>query len=212
MPLKKIVVLVSGSGTNLQCLIDKIHNKYAQIVAVISDVPDAYALKRAENTGIAAKTFDYRSYQNKNLFYDDMLIYINKIEPDLIVLAGFLKILPEKFYNEYKNRIMNIHPSLIPAFCGKGYYGLKVHQAVIDYGVKITGVTVHFADAGADTGPVILQKAVEVFQDDTAETLQKRVLGTEHELLPEAVKLFVQQKLEIIGRKVYIKKSEAHND
>ena len=145
-------------------------------------------------------------------FYDDMLIYINKIEPDLIVLAGFLKILPEKFYNEYKNRIMNIHPSLIPAFCGKGYYGLKVHQAVIDYGVKITGGTVHFAEAGADTGPVILQKAVEVFQDDTAETLQKRVLGTEHELLPEAVKLFVQQKLEIIGRKVYIKKSEAHND
>ncbi len=213
MPLKKIVVLVSGGGTNLQALIDSVHNKYCEIACVISDVAGAYALRRAEEAGIAAKAFDYKAYADKHAFYDDMRRFIDDIAPEGIVMAGFLKILPEKFYSAYKNRIINVHPSLIPAFCGKGYYGINVHRAALDYGVKVTGATVHFADGGADTGPIILQKAVDVLWDDTPETLQKRVLAVEHALLVKAVRLFVEDKLTIKGRIVIINEtSEGGND
>lgn len=213
MSLKKIVVLVSGGGTNLQALIDNVHRTCCEIACVVSDVPGAYALTRAENAGIAAKAFDYKSYADKDMFYGDMLRFINNMAPDLIVMAGFLKILPEKFYTAYKNRIINIHPSLIPAFCGKGYYGLKVHEAVIAYGVKITGATVHFADGGADTGPIILQRAVDVRPEDTPQALQNRVLIIEHALLSEAVRLFVEDKLKLRGRTVIINEiAEDNND
>jgi phosphoribosylglycinamide formyltransferase-1 len=204
MVLKKIAVLVSGGGTNLQARIDTLHGKYCEITCVVSDVPDAYALQRAKAAGIAAKAFDYKGYANKDDFYGDMLRYIGQMRPELIVMAGFLKILPENFYSTYKNRIINIHPSLIPSFCGKGYYGIRVHQAALDYGVKVTGATVHFADGGADTGPIILQKAVSVLSNDTPQTLQQRVLAVEHELLAKAVRLFVEDKISIQGRIVTI--------
>ncbi len=202
MPLKKVAVLVSGGGTNLQSLIDTIHNQYGEIALVISDTPDVYALTRAEKAGIKSMAVDYRSLADKNDFYKILMSALQNF--DLIVLAGFLKILPGEFYEKFENRIINIHPALIPSFCGKGFYGLKVHQAAIDYGVKLSGATVHFVDGSADTGPIILQKAVEVSDEDTAETLQQKVLRVEHEILPKAVRLFLEDKLDIIGRRVKI--------
>lgn len=204
MSLKKIVVLVSGSGTNLQSLIDNIHNKFGEIALVISDTPDVYSLTRAKNAGIRSEVIDYKSFSDKNYFYETLFKKVTEQTFDLIVLAGFLKILPGKFYETFENKIINIHPALIPSFCGKGYYGLKVHEAAIAYGVKVSGATVHFADGQADTGAIILQKAVEVCSDDTPEELQKKVLVLEHELLPKAVRLFLQDKLEVAGRKVRI--------
>ncbi len=206
MSLKKIAVLVSGGGTNLQSLIDKIHNQYGEIALVISDTPDVYSLIRAENAGIKSEAIDYRSFADKKEFFDLLFQRLAEQTFDLIVLAGFLKILPGEFYERFENKIINIHPALIPSFCGKGYYGLKVHEAAIAYGVKISGATVHFADGQADTGPIILQKAVEVCFEDTPEELQKKVLILEHELLPKAVQLFLQDKLKVVGRKVQILK------
>jgi len=193
----KIGVLISGGGTNLQAVIDNCENKTinGKVEVVISNKSEAFGLQRAKNHNIKAV------FENK----EDKIIDIlkeNKVE--LVVLAGYLKIISPKLVNEYKNRIINIHPSLIPAFCGKGYYGEKVHQGVIDYGAKVTGATVHFVDEGADTGPIIMQKIVEVKQDDDVKKLAARVLDVEHEILAKSIAMFCENKLTVQGRRVYI--------
>ncbi len=192
-----IGVLVSGGGTNLQSIIDgtKFGNIKGNVNVVISNKENAYALQRAKHNDIDA------IYETN----EDKIIEILKAhEVDLVVLAGYLKIISPKFVSEFKNKIINIHPSLIPSFCGEGYYGEKVHQAVIDYGVKFTGATVHFVDEVADNGPIIMQKIVEVKQNDDTKTLAKRVLEVEHEILNESIRLFCENKLSIQGRRVFI--------
>ena len=203
MFLKRIAVLASGSGSNFQSLIDSIHGRYGEICLLAVDNPQAKAADRAEKNGIRNIIIDFRALGSE-AFFEELFSVLKKENPDLIVLAGFIKVLPEFFYNEFGYRIINIHPALIPSFCGHGYYGIRVHEAVIASGVKITGVTVHFADGGTDSGPVILQKAVPVSDDDTPESLQKKVLETEHEILPEAVRLFLEDRLKVEGRRVYI--------
>ncbi|QIB27418.1 phosphoribosylglycinamide formyltransferase [Caloranaerobacter azorensis] len=202
-----IGVLISGSGTNLQALIDSIDKGYinGKIKVVISNRKDAYGLVRARKNLIEALYINRKEFNSDIEFDLKILDELEKRQVELVVLAGYLKVLSKEFVNRYKNRIINIHPSLIPSFCGKGYYGEKVHRAVLDYGVKITGATVHFVDEGADTGPIILQEAVFVDDNDTVDTLKERVLEIEHKLLPMAVKLFCENKLEVIGRKVIIK-------
>lgn len=205
MSLKKIAVLISGGGSNLQAVIDKVHKKDGIIDIVISDEEDAYGLTRAKNADIETMVINNKDYDSRQDFSDAIKNELVKRNIDLVVLAGFMKILSPSFAREFKNKIINIHPSLIPSFCGKGYYGIKVHEAVLKYGVKITGATVHFADEGADTGPIIIQGTVPVLCDDTPEILQKRVLEVEHTILPKAVSLFCLDKLEVRGRIVYIK-------
>lgn len=207
MPRLKIGVLVSGSGTNLQSLIDGIKSGEinGEIAVVISDKEDAYGLERARMNGIDAVFVDAKRYENRTAFNDEIVGALKKHGIDLVVLAGYLKILSPEFISEYRNKIINIHPSLIPSFCGKGYYGLRVHEAVIEYGAKITGATVHFVDEEADAGPIILQEAVEVYWDDTPEVLQQRVLKIEHRLLPAAVKYYCDGRIETEGRKVKIR-------
>lgn len=207
MPRLKIGVLVSGSGTNLQSLIDGIKSGEinGENAVVISDKEDAYGLERARMNGIDAVFVDAKRYENRTAFNDEIVSALKKRGVDLVVLAGYLKILSPEFISEYRNKIINIHPSLIPSFCGKGYYGLRVHEAVIEYGAKITGATVHFVDEEADAGPIILQEAVEVYWDDTPEVLQQRVLKIEHRLLPAAVKYYCDGRIEIEGRKVKIR-------
>lgn len=205
----KIAVLVSGGGTNLQAIIDKIDNgtiRNTSIEVVISNKKDAYALTRAAEHGIAAECVSPKDYEKREDFNRALVERIKAYGVDLIVLAGYLVILPEILVKEYPNRIINIHPSLIPSFCGPGMYGLKVHEAVLDRGVKITGATVHYVDTGVDSGPVLLQKAVEVEQGDTAEVLQKRVMEqAEWLILPQAIDLIANGKVEIIDNKVVIK-------
>lgn len=205
----KLAVLVSGGGTNLQALIDQIEqNKLmnVKIEVVISNKANAYALERAKKHGIAAETISKKDYETKDLFEEALLQRINQYQVDLIVLAGCLLILPESVVRNYKNRIINIHPSLIPAFCGDGYYGLKVHEAALSRGVKVTGATVHFVDEGTDTGPIILQKAVMIEEGDTAESLQRRVMEqAEWELLPEAIRLISENRILIENNVVKIK-------
>lgn len=202
----KLAVMVSGGGTNLQALIDRIEqNKLmdVSIEVVISNNKNAYALERARQHGIAAETIVKRDYDNFTLFSEALLHMIDSYHIDLIVLAGCLMIIPGNVVHSYKNRIINIHPSLIPSFCGDGYYGLKVHEAALARGVQVTGATVHFVDEGTDTGPIILQKAVMVEDGDTAEILQRRVMEqAEWEILPEAVRLIAEKKIEIIDNKV----------
>ncbi len=205
MPRVKIGVLISGGGTNLQSIIDKTLDGTinGEVNLVISNKKEAYGLKRAEAAGIEnifinPKDFDSMEDYNKRLIQE-----FKTRDVDLIVLAGYLKVLSKEFIESFQY-IMNIHPSLIPSFCGKGYYGENVHEKVLEYGVKVTGATVHFVDEGTDTGPIILQDVVEVKADDTVERLQKRVLELEHRLLPEAVKLFCDNKLKIEGRRVVI--------
>ncbi len=197
----KLAVLVSGGGTNLQALIDQIEqNKLPEvkIEVVISNNPSAYALERARRHDISAESLVKDDFADKDQFDEALQKLIDSYQVDLIVLAGCLFILSESLVKRYHNRIINIHPSLIPAFCGDGYYGLKVHKAVLERGVKVTGATVHFVDEGTDTGPIILQKAVPVKDSDTPETLQRRVMEqAEWELLPEAVRLISQNKLVI---------------
>ncbi|MEA4961965.1 phosphoribosylglycinamide formyltransferase [Lutispora sp.] len=202
----RIGVLISGGGTNLQALIDDIEKGKIKgaISIVISDKKDAYGCDRAKKHGIEAIVIDKKSFCDNDEFMDCLIDELEKHKVDLVVLAGFLSILSKAFIEKYRNRIMNVHPSLIPAFCGKGYYGQKVHKAVLEYGAKISGATVHFVDEGADTGPIILQQAVGVEDDDTPEALAARVLEAEHKLLPEAVRLYCDGKLEIEGRKVRI--------
>jgi phosphoribosylglycinamide formyltransferase-1 len=197
----KLAVLVSGGGTNLQALIDQIEqNKLngVKIEVVISNKNNAYALERAKQHGIAAEAIVKKDFASREQFDEELLTLINRYEVDLVVLAGCLLILPESVVKSYHNRIINIHPALIPSFCGDGYYGLKVHEAVLARGVKVTGATVHFVDEGTDTGPIILQKAVLVEEDDTPEILQRRVMEqAEWELLPEAVRLIAENKIVI---------------
>ncbi len=201
----KIAVLASGGGSNLQSIIDSVKNGYLKNVSieyVITDREDAFALKRAEAFNIKTMTFNRGQYK-ENL--SDKIYAVLKDKVDLIVLAGFLSIIRGKIVEEFKDRIINIHPSLIPSFCGKGMFGLKVHEAVIEYGVKVSGCTVHFIDEGTDTGAIILQKTVEVHSDETGESLQKRILVEEHSVLPEVIKLISEGKVKVHGRKVTIK-------
>nr|WP_288701520.1 phosphoribosylglycinamide formyltransferase [uncultured Romboutsia sp.] len=192
-----IGVLISGGGTNLQAIIDETKSGgiNGTVKLVISNKEDAYGLERARLSKIKAV---YETDEDKII----ELLKENNI--DLIVLAGYLKIITPKFVDEFRNKIINIHPSLIPSFCGKGYYGEKVHQGVIDYGAKVTGATVHFVDEGADTGAIIMQEAVNVEQDDDAKSLAKRVLEVEHRILKESIRLFCENKLSIQGRRVFI--------
>lgn len=204
----RVVVLVSGGGTNLQAIMDAIDNgavTNTEIVGVISNNPNAFALDRAKGRGITDICISPKSYADRAAFNAAFLCEINKLEPDLIVLAGFLVAIPEQMIAAYPNRIMNIHPSLIPAFCGKGYYGLKVHEAALARGVKVVGATVHFVDEGTDTGPIILQKAVDVMEGDSPEILQKRVMEqAEWQILPRAIQLFANGKLQVAQGKVLI--------
>ncbi|MBE0067837.1 phosphoribosylglycinamide formyltransferase [Thermoanaerobacterium thermosaccharolyticum] len=200
----RLLVMASGNGTDFQSIIDGIKSGYinAEIAALISDKEGAYALKRAADNNIPSICIPKKKL--KGSFYQQLTKAVDEINPDGIVLAGFITILNEEIVNKYQNKIINIHPSLIPSFCGKGYYGINVHKAVIEYGVKYTGCTVHFVDAGADTGPIILQEVVKVEDDDTPETISDKVLKLEHRLLPYAVKLFVEGRLKVVGRKVFI--------
>ena len=193
----KIGVLISGGGTNLQAIIDGCENKSinGEVRVVISNKEEAYGLERARNHKITAIC---EKDENK------IIEILKENEVELVILAGYLKIVSPKLVDEFRNKIINIHPSLIPAFCGKGYYGEKVHQGVIDYGAKVTGATVHFVDEGADTGPIIMQKTVEVKQDDDAKKLAERVLEVEHEILTKSISMFCENKLTVNGRRVYI--------
>lgn len=193
----KIGVLISGGGTNLQAIIDGCENKSinGEVKVVISNKEEAYGLERARNHKITAIC---EKDENK------IIEILKENEVELVILAGYLKIVSPKLVDEYRNKIINIHPSLIPAFCGKGYYGEKVHQGVIDYGAKVTGATVHFVDEGADTGPIIMQKTIEVKQDDDAKKLAERVLEVEHEILTKSISMFCENKLTVNGRRVYI--------
>ncbi len=187
----RIAVLVSGGGTNLQAIIDGVKNgtiTNTEIVAVISNNAGAYALKRAEENGIKAMCISPKNYESREVFNAALLDEVNKLNVDLIVLAGYLVRIPEAMVHQYSHRIINIHPSLIPSFCGVGYYGLRVHEAALEKGVKVTGATVHYVDEGMDTGEIIYQKAVEVLDGDTPETLQRRVMEqAEWKLLPMAI-------------------------
>lgn len=192
----RVVVMVSGGGTNLQAIIDAVNNKEitnAEIVGVISNNYGVYSLERAKNAGIDAKVVSPKDYENRAAFNDALLNTVNEYKPDLVVLAGFLVVIPEKMIDEYENRIINIHPSLIPSFCGKGMYGLKVHEAALEKGVKVTGATVHFVNEIPDGGNIILQKAVLIKDGDTPEILQKRVMEqAEWKLLPKAVEMIAK--------------------
>ena len=206
----KLAVLVSGGGTNLQAIIDaisagKITN--ACISVVISNNANAYALERARAHGIEALCISPKDFESREAFNQAFLDKLNSYNVDLVVLAGFLVVLPEMMIKEYTNRIVNIHPSLIPSFCGKGFYGLKVHEGVLARGVKVTGATVHFVDEGTDTGPIILQKAVEVEQGDTPEGLQRRVMEqAEWVILPKAIDLIANGKVSVEDGHVIIAK------
>lgn len=193
-----IVVCVSGGGTNLQAIIDAIDSgklKNTRIVKVISNNANAYALERAANAGIEGVCVSPKDYDNRESFNEAFLAELKRSNPDLIVLAGFLVVIPEIVINEFRGKIINIHPSLIPSFCGTGYYGLKVHEAALERGVKITGATVHYVDEGTDTGPIIMQKAVEVKEDDTPKTLQRRVMEeAEWIILPESIGKIAKEK------------------
>ncbi|NLL81411.1 MAG: phosphoribosylglycinamide formyltransferase [Tissierellia bacterium] len=204
MSRTKIGVLISGGGTNLQSIIDNIDkgNINGEIKLIISNKRDAYGLERGKKAGIQSIFLSPSDYSDFQSYNRKLIEEFKKRDVELIVLAGYLKILSKDFVSEYKDRIINIHPSLIPSFCGKGYYGDRVHQAVLDYGCKITGATVHFVDEDADTGPIILQEAVRVHEDDTVESLQKKVLEIEHQILVEAVSLFCAGKLRVEGRLV----------
>ena len=203
-----IVVLVSGGGTNLQAIMDKIADgtvTNTKIAAVISNNANAYALERAKNAGIPAECISPKQFENRQFFNEALLAGVKKYNPDLVVLAGFLVIIPPALIAEYRNRLINIHPSLIPSFCGTGYYGLKVHEAVLARGNKVTGATVHFVDEGTDTGPILLQKAVYVQQGDTAEILQKRVMvEAEWEILPQAIDAIANGRVTIEDGKAWI--------
>ena len=195
----RVCVCVSGGGTNLQAIMDAIDSgkiTNAEIVRVISNNKTAYALERAKNHGIDAVAVSPKDYETRELFNQALLDTINEVQPDLIVLAGFLVVIPKEMIAQYRNRIINIHPSLIPSFCGTGYYGLKVHEAALERGVKVTGATVHFVDEGTDPGPIILQKAVYVEPGDTPKVLQQRVMEqAEWQILPQAIDMIANGRL-----------------
>ena len=205
---KRIAVLVSGGGTNLQALIDAQKSgiiKNGEISLVISNNKTAYALERAKMNGIASSVVLKKDCGSQEMFEQKIIALLREHEIDLIVLAGFMSILSSDFTKAFEHRIINVHPSLIPSFCGKGFYGLHVHEKALEYGVKVTGATVHFVNEIPDGGEIILQKAVEIKEDDTPEKLQKRVMTeAEWKILPEAVSLFCQDRLTIEDNKVYI--------
>ena len=201
----RIAVLVSGGGTNLQAIIDAIKGgtiTNAGIEVVISNNKNAYALERASQAGIDAVCVSPKDYESREVFNEALITKIDEYKVDLIVLAGCLVVLPEELINKYEGRIINIHPSLIPAFCGKGFYGLKVHEAALERGVKVTGATCHFVDAGTDTGPIIYQKTVEVLPDDTPKTLQQRVMEqAEWVIMPKAIDDIANGRISIDDKK-----------
>ena len=203
-----VVVLVSGGGTNLQAIIDAVENgtiTNTKIAGVISNNKNAYALERAKKQGIPNCCISPKDYANRATFNQKFLEKMDELNPDLIVLAGFLVVIPPEMIEKYRNRIINIHPSLIPSFCGTGYYGLKVHEAALARGVKVVGATVHFVDEGTDTGPIILQKAVEVEEGDTPEVLQRRVMEqAEWKILPKAIDLIANGKVKVEDGRTHI--------
>ena len=205
----RVVVLVSGGGTNLQAIMDAVDNgtiTNTEIVGVISNNKNAYALERAAKRGIKNVCVSPKDYATRAEFNDVLLATVDGFEADLLVLAGFLVVIPEQMIEKYRNRIINVHPSLIPSFCGTGFYGLKVHEAALEKGVKAVGATVHFVDEGTDTGAIILQKAVAVEKGDTPEILQRRVMEqAEWLILPQAIDLIANDKLEMIDGKVWLK-------
>jgi len=192
----KIAVLVSGNGSNLQALIDHVESGYinGEIAVVISDKKDVYALERAKNHGIMTVVLDKKEYGSNEDLNRGLKYVLKSMNIDLVVLAGFLTILSSDIVKVFEDRIINIHPSLIPSFCGPGLYGQKVHKAALEYGVKVSGATVHFVDEGTDTGKIILQEAVPVMDDDTPETLAARVLEVEHRILPKAIKIIIERQ------------------
>lgn len=205
----KVVVLVSGGGTNLQAIIDAVNNgtiTNTEIVGVISNNKNAYALERASKAGIANRCISPKNYATRAEFNQELLHAVDEMGADLVVLAGFLVVIPEIMIEKYRNRIINIHPSLIPSFCGTGFYGLKVHEAALAKGVKVVGATVHFVDEGTDTGAIIMQKAVEVEQGDTPEVLQRRVMEqAEWKILPQAIDMIANDKITVVDNKVIFK-------
>ena len=205
----KVLVLVSGGGTNLQAIIDAVADgtiTNTEIVGVISNNYGVYSLERAEKAGIKNEVISPKDFPDRSSFNKAFLAKLDEYKPDLIVLAGFLVVIPEMVIEKYEGRIINIHPSLIPSFCGTGYYGLKVHKAALERGVKVSGATVHFVDAGTDTGPIILQKAVYVQEGDTPETLQRRIMEeAEWKILPEAIDMIAN------GKVVYNKAGDMRN-
>lgn len=205
----KLAVLVSGGGTNLQAIFDAIDSgkiQNAEVSVVISNNQNAYALARAKKHGVEAVCISPKDFADRAAFNQAFLKKLDSYQADLVVLAGFLVVLPQEMIQRYQNRIINIHPSLIPSFCGKGYYGLKVHEGALARGVKLTGATVHFVDEGTDTGPIILQKAVAVEPEDTPETLQRRVMEqAEWVILPQAINLIAAGRVAVCDGRVQIK-------
>ena len=203
-----VVILVSGGGTNLQAIIDAVENgtiTNTKIAGVISNNKNAYALERAKKHGVENCCISPKDYANRATFNQKFLEKMDELNPDLIVLAGFLVVIPPEMIAKSRNRIINIHPSLIPSFCGTGYYGLKVHEAALARGVKVVGATVHFVDEGTDTGPIILQKAVEVEEGDTPEVLQRRVMEqAEWKILPKAIDLIANGKVKVEDGRTHI--------
>ena len=204
----RVLVMVSGGGTNLQAIIDRVKDgtiTNTEIVGVISNNKNAYALTRAEENQIPSLCISPKDFETREIFNGKLLEAVDSFEPDLVVLAGFLVVIPPEMIRKYENRMINIHPSLIPSFCGKGYYGLKVHEAALARGVKVVGATVHFVDEGTDTGPIILQKAVEVQQGDTPEVLQRRVMEqAEWKILPRAIDLIANGKVRVEDHRTVI--------
>lgn len=202
----RVLVLVSGGGTNLQAIIDAVAAgtvTNVELVGVISNNKTVKSLERAQNAGIPAVSVSPRDYENRDIFNEEFLKKVDEFQPDLIVLAGFLVAIPQAMVQKYSNRIINIHPSLIPSFCGVGYYGLKVHEKALGRGVKVTGATVHFVTEGMDEGPIIAQKAVEILDDDTAEVLQRRVMEqAEWILLPQAIDDIANDRIAVVDGKV----------
>lgn len=200
---KKIVVLVSGRGTNLQALIEATQSGYipGKISLVISDNPQALALERARKASIPTLILDYHTFPNKRAYEDALLQVLEKENPYLVCLAGYMRIVGKKIIAQFRERIMNIHPSLLPAFPG-----LEAQKQALEYGVKVSGCTVHLVDEGMDTGPIILQASCPVEDEDTVESLSERILQYEHQIYPQAVKLFLEDKLNVVGRRVFIKK------
>lgn len=206
---KRIAVLVSGGGTNLQALIDAQNRDElggGRITTVISSKPGVYALERAKKYNIEARVLSRKDYDSISDYSKALADMLEKAQIDLVVLAGFLTIIDEQVYKKFQNRILNVHPALIPSFCGKGFYGLRVHEAALEKGVRVSGATVHIVTPECDAGPIVLQKAVAVRQDDTPETLQKRIMEeAEWKILPEAVRLFCEDRITVENNKVYIK-------
>ena len=204
----RLAVLVSGGGTNLQAIIDSIGKgtvTNAEIAVVISNNRSAYALERAKQNGIDAAVVSPKDYETREAFNQALLEKLQSYHVDLVVLAGCLVVIPKIMVDAYPNRIINIHPSLIPSFCGTGYYGLKVHEAALERGVKVTGATVHFVDDGTDTGPIILQKAVEIKDGDTPEVLQRRVMEeAEWVIMPKAIDLIANGKVKVVDHRIVI--------